>query len=248
MPAQADLFYFKLNNGPNVIAQFTKTAYRSARVTVQASSNTEHQLTEVYLMHDNTLAYIRELDLIYTTDSFVTYTASIDSNNVYLSANSSLPNTDLVIFGTLFDNPITAGDKSVDLTKIMQISTSMASLYPDDNIDHSMAMTASLDKRDDIYILNKQISLAIDYMQTPSFIGLSDAEKNAYINGLTDKINTSSNTLSETVKSDIQNYYDATKQLESMTTLTNLDSGFNSSGSALADKVLNSTGKSLFKK
>ena len=140
MPAQSDLFYFGLNGGPNAIAQFSKTTYRGAKITVQASSNVEHQLSEMYLLHDNNLAYIRQLDFIYTTDPFVVFTATIDSNNVYLRATSGLPNTDIVIFATLFDNPVTASDKGVNFDSIVSNATAISSLYPDDKTDYAAAM------------------------------------------------------------------------------------------------------------
>lgn len=248
MPMQSDTFYFKLNGGPNTIAQFSKTQYRSARITVQASSNAEHQLSEIYLMHDNKLAYIREVDLIYTTDSFVDYTATIDGNNVYLKANTTLPNTDLVIFGTLFDNPVTSSDQSIDLTKIVEISTAMTSLYPNDNVDFASTMTASLDKQQEVEDIYLHINNSIEYMQTPAFAALSAAAKNAYIDNLTDRINSTSNTLSEVVKKDTENYYDATKKLDSMTVLSGLSAGFSSSSANLASKILKPEVSSKFRK
>jgi hypothetical protein len=248
MPVQSDLFYLGLNGGPNAIAQFSKTEYRSARITVQSSSNVEHQLSEVYLIHDNNLVYIRQMDFIYTTDPFVSYTATIDGNNVYLQANSSLPNTDLVLFANLFDNPVTASDKTVDFASIVANATAMASLSPNDNTNYATAMTASLDKHEDLTILKRQIENSIAHMQTAEFAARTDADKNDYINNLANTINSTANTLDQTVQSDIQTYYDVSKQVESVSSLTNINLGMsNSKVKVLMEKVLNETGKSIFK-
>jgi hypothetical protein len=247
MPVQADLFYFGLNNGPNVIAQFSKSEYRSAKITIQASSNVEHQLSDVYLIHDNKLVYTRVTDLIYTIDPFVDFTANIDSNNVYLSANTTLANTDLVIYATLFDNPVTSADKTIDLEKILESTTSMASLMPDDKTDYAAKLTSSLGKQDEIYLLKRKINESFAYMQTSDFTSQTSAFKQAYITDLTNSINNTSNTLNNSVQSDVQTFYDVSKKIESMSTLTNINLGYsNVNTKGLLDKILSSNGKSLF--
>lgn len=248
MPAQSDLFYFGLNNGPNAVAQFSKMDYRSAKITIQASSNAEHQLSEVYMIHDSKEAYIRQFNFIYTKDPFITYTATIDANNVYLKANSALPNTDLVIFATLFDNPVTAADKSIDLPAIMSAAMSIASLSPTDNTDYAAAMTSSLDKREDVELLNRTINDSLEYMQTAEFLALPDSQQNEYLENLANNINNTANTLNQTVQSDLQAYYDVSKKIESTTALASMTVGVtNKNVSNLMSKVLNSTGKSIFK-
>lgn len=246
MPAQSDLFYFGLNGGPNAIAQFSKTTYRGAKITVQASSNVEHQLSEMYLLHDNNLAYVRQLDFIYTTDPFVVFTATIDSNNVYLQATSGLPNTDIVIFATLFDNPVTASDKGVNFESIVSNATAISSLYPDDTTDYAAAMTASLDKKTDLETLQIKIRDGIAYMATAAFNAESDTFKNDFINNLANTINSTATTLDETVQSDVQNYYDVSKKIESASTLAGLTVGMtNPNVSGFMQKILNANGKSI---
>lgn len=247
MPVQADVFYFGLNGGPNVVAQFSKSEYRSAKITVQASSNVEHQLSDIYLIHDNKLVYIRETDLIYTIDPFVDFTANIDSNNVYLSANTALPNTDLVIYATLFDNPVTSADKTIDLEKILESTASISSLIPDDKTDYAAKLTSSLNKQEEIYLLKRKINESIEYMQTADFTSQTTAFKQAYITDLTNSINSTSNTLNSTVQSDVQAFYDVSKKIESMSTLTNINLGYsNQNTKGLLQKILSSNGKSLF--
>jgi hypothetical protein len=246
MPAQSDLFYFGLNGGPNAIAQFSKTTYRGAKITVQASSNVEHQLSEMYLLHDNNLAYVRQLDFIYTTDPFVVFTATIDSNNVYLQATSGLPNTDIVIFATLFDNPVTASDKGVDFQSVVSNATAISSLYPDDKTDYAAAMTASLDKKADIEALNIRIRDGIAYMATAAFNAESNSYKNDFIHNLANTINSTATTLDETVQSDVQAYYDVSKKIDSASTLAGLNVGMmNTNVSAFMQKILNANGKSI---
>lgn len=247
MPQQTDLFYFGLNNGPNAIAQFSKNDYRSARITLQASSNVEHQLSEVYLIHDNTTAYIRQIDFIYTTDPFIDYTATIDGNNVNLFANSSLANTDIVIFANLFDNPITADDKAVNFDSIVSSAMAVSNMYPSDNTDYAAAMTSSLDKTEDIYLIQMRIDSAIAHMKTAEFNARSTADKNDYINALANAINNTASTLSSSVQADVQAFYDVSKKIEAASALTNINVGVsNPNVKVLMDKVLNANGKSLF--
>lgn len=246
MPAQAELFYFGLTGTCNV-AQFKKTEYRSARVTIQASSGAEHQLSEVYVIHDNDNAYLRQLDFIYTIDPYVSYTAQIDSNNVYIQANTSLSNTDLVIYADLFDNPVSSSDKNIDLEKIIESTTSIASLLPDDKTDYVSMVTSSLNKGQELGDINKQINDALVYMQSASFLAQSASFQAGYINSLADSINSKSNTLNNTVQSDVQSFYDISKKIESVSTLTNLNLGYtNDNTKGLLDKILNANNKSLF--
>lgn len=247
MPAQVEEFYFKLNNGPNTILEIVKTQYRSAKITIQASSNTEHQLSDVYLMHDNKLGYIRQIDYIYTIDPFVTFTASVDANNLYLNANSSLVNTDLVIYGSLFDNPTTAADQTIDLESIVDTAATMASLYPNDGTDYAASMTSSLDKQNDIYVMYRKIEDGMAYMQSTEFSGQSAEFRAKYIQDLANSINNISATLDAAVDSDLQNYYDATKKIESMTAVSGLSSGYSDPNTKkLLDRVLKPEAVSIF--
>lgn len=247
MPAQIEEFYFALNGGPNTVFDIKKTQYRSARITIQASSNVEHQLSEVYVMHDNNLAYIRQLNFIYTSDPFVEYTATIDANNLYLRANTTLPNTDLVIYGDLFDNPTTAEDQSIDLERIVDISTTMSSLYPNENSDYAASMTSSLEKQNEVYVLYRKIEDGMEYMQTAEFTSASADFKSKYMNDLANSINSISNTLDSAVNTDVQNYYDATKKIESMTAVSGLSSGYSDPNTKrLLSRVLKPEAASIF--
>jgi hypothetical protein len=247
MPVQSDLFYFSLNGGPNTIAQFSKTSYRSARITIQASSNNEHSLSEIYVLHDNENVYIRELDFIYTIDPFVDYTATIDTNNVYIMANTTLPNTDLVIFANLFDNPVTSADDSIDLEKIIETSSTISSLLPEDKTDYAAQLTSSLNKESDVMNFNRKINDSLEYMTSSAFTALSNTAQATFISSLADFINNTSNTLSESVQSDVQAFYDTSKKIESMSTLTNINLGYsNDNTKGLLQKILNANGKSLF--
>lgn len=247
MPGQVELFYFGLNGGPNTVYEFVKTQYRSAKITIQASSNAEHQLSDVYLMHDNELAYIRQFNYIYTSDPFVEYTATIDSNNVYLKANTLLSNTDLVIYGTLFDNPVTAADQNIDLESVIDVATSVSSMYPDDNTDYTSAMTSSLNKQNDVYVLHRKINDSLAYMEGAEFAAQTPEFKEKYINDLANSINNISETLDSAVNSDIQNYYDVTKKIESMTAVSGLSVGYSDPKTkSLLDKVLKPETVSIF--
>lgn len=247
MPEQVDNFYFKLNNGPNTILEIVKTQYRSAKVTIQASSNNEHQLSDVYIMHDSTTGYIRQIDFIYTSDPFVTYTANVDASNMYLLANSALPNTDLVISGQLFDNPVTAADQNIDLENIIEAAASIGALYPDDDTDYATAMTSSLDKHNDVYVMHRKINDGMNYMQTAEFNSQTAAFKAKYMNDLANSINNISGTLSTAVDSDVKAFYDVAKKIESMTAVSGIGVGYaDPNARKILDKVLKPEAVTVF--
>jgi len=85
------------------IFSFDARKFRSARYTVQGSAaNTDrgHQVTELYILHDNELAYTREIVSVYTQDPFITFTTQFLAGNVRVLANTAADNTDFVIHGT----------------------------------------------------------------------------------------------------------------------------------------------------
>jgi len=247
MTTQEEFLYSNLNDGPNVILEFAMTQYRSAKVTIQASSNAEHQLSEVYVMHDNKKVYIRQLDVIYTIDPFVNYSANTNSNIVYLRATTNLTNTGLVVQATLFDNPNSSEDKTIDLENIIGVATSMSSLYPDDQTDYATAMSSSLNKQNEVYILQRKIEDSMEYMQSAEFNAQTVEFKEKYINDLANSINTLSSDLDSTVDSDISAYYDATRKIESMTAVSGLSAGYNDPRTkSLLDRVLKPEAASIF--
>jgi hypothetical protein len=247
MTTQEEFLYTSLNNGPNVILEFAMTQYRSAKVTIQASSNTEHQLSEVYIMHDNKKVYIRQLDVIYTIDPFVNYSANTNSNIVYLRATTNLTNTDLVVQATLFDNPNSSEDKTIDLETIIDAATSISSMFPNDTTDYAAEMSKSLSKQNEVYVLQRKIDDSMTYMQSAEFNAQTVEFKEKYINDLANSINTLSSDLDSTVDSDISAYYDATRKIESMTAVSGLSAGYNDPRTkSLLDRVLKPEAASIF--
>lgn len=239
--------YLTLNGGPNAVFEIAKTQHRSAKIVIQASSNAEHQLSEVYVMHDNKKAYIRQLDIIYTTDPFVTYTANINSNTMFLKATSTLANTDLILQADLFVASVAAADKTVDLEGIIDAATSISSLYPNDSTNYADAMTGSLSKQNDVYVLNRKINDSLEYMQTAEFNSQSASFKQKYMDDLANSINTISNTLDTSVDSDLRNYYEATKKIESMTAVSGLSAGYSDpNAKRILDRVLKPEAASIF--
>lgn len=68
----------------NVVDSFVKTAYRSAKYTIQITSGTNYHVTEVLLLHDGSDVFITEYATIYSNTSLGNVTAAINSANVEL--------------------------------------------------------------------------------------------------------------------------------------------------------------------
>ena len=129
------------------IFSFDARKFRSAKYMIQASAaNTErgHTCTELYILHDNELAYTRELVAIYTQDSFTAYTTQFLENRVRVLANTSAPNTDFVIHGTkLRIARVAESFADMSQQKIITLHESLQD-FLDDGIDRVALCSTSL--------------------------------------------------------------------------------------------------------
>lgn len=76
-----------------VLASFPTNIYGSAKFIVQASDNTDRQITEILVIHDNTTAYATEYAVIRTNNNLFSLNVNVVSSNVVLTTTSSSSNT-----------------------------------------------------------------------------------------------------------------------------------------------------------
>lgn len=67
-----------------VVTQTSISEYRSAKYTVQVTSGSSYQSSEVLLVHDGTTAYITEYAVITTGSSLATFSADVSGGNMRL--------------------------------------------------------------------------------------------------------------------------------------------------------------------
>jgi hypothetical protein len=75
------------------LVNFHISVYGSAKFIVQASDNTNRQITEILVIHDDTTAYATEYAVIRTNDNLFSLNVNIVSSNVVLTTTSSSSNT-----------------------------------------------------------------------------------------------------------------------------------------------------------
>lgn len=244
---QTDLIYKGLNGGPNLIANFSKTVYKSAKIVVQASANLHQQLSEIYLIHDGNNVFMNTSNMIDSLGVFTTFEANTDNSSVYVYATSSESNTDLGIFITSYMIPEPSNDEKIYLESVISTATTMTALYPNSNVDYAATLTSSLDKEKQLTELNVRIDRSIAYMQTTEFLTKTAAEQAAYMNDLANSINSISEDLNSAVDNDIKAFKQYTTDIESMTTVASLNSQYQDPvGKKILDKVLKRPVRSVF--
>jgi hypothetical protein len=76
--------YTTTTTANNVVDSFVKTAFRSAKYTIQITSGSDYHVTEVLLLHNGSDVFITEYGTVYTNASLGNVTAAINSANVEL--------------------------------------------------------------------------------------------------------------------------------------------------------------------
>lgn len=222
------LYYYNLpvNTWKDVVSFSAKT-FRSAKYFIQGTSNNEHQSSEIFVIHDNIRVYTREVDQIYTTDPFITFTAQFTDNTVKILANTALPNTDLVIYGIKLE--VATKAESVDTItqeKILESAKSMAGFYPDDKTDYIEKQSSSILNPAALVALEDVVSNLVSRMTHDSFETLSVAEKENYIRNYANTINRLTTSMQTSIDSDIAAYEETTKKVESASIVYGISSSY----------------------
>ena len=229
-------------NTLNNIVEFSTSDYRSGKLMIQGSSNNEHQTTEIFVIHDNVNLFLREVFLTYTQDPFITFTGHIVDNAVRILANTALPNTDIVVYGTMLEvvNKSSA-NSTISQDKILDAAKSMKGLYPDDNTDYVKAQTGSLYKSDLVEVLDRDIKDGIAIMSDPTFADRPIAEQQAFLDQLTATITERTAALQGAIDSDLNAIAEVNNKIEAGGLVTGIiDSYKDPQAKALLDLTLNS--------
>lgn len=205
-----EIFEYKFDiplNQQTVIAHFNPQKIRSAKFFVQATSNIDHQSSEIFVVHDNQRVYTREVDVIYTHDPFVTFTSEFTASNVTILATSTKVNTDMVIHSIRLPVITKANsDHTFDQGKIIDNARAMVGFFPEDNVDYIATQSGSLTRSNTVSELNTQINEALVKLQSSEFTSLSTENKKTYINNIASAINTKSVSLQQSIDSDLTAY------------------------------------------
>ena len=230
-----------------VIDQFSTNEYRSAKMFIQGSSVNEHQTSEVFLIHDNTKVYLREVYLIYTQDPFIQFTGEIVANTVRILANSALPNTDIVTYGIMLEvvNKSLA-DSSISQDKILEAAASMKGLYPNDNTDYVKAQTGSLYKENLVADFDRAINDTLNILNSPEFLAQSTSAKQAQIESLVATINERTAALQESIDADVTAFREISTKVESGSIVSGISSSYaDPYAKTLLDMTLNNEMKTI---
>lgn len=232
-------------NTNTAVMEWAVTDYRSAKLCIQGSSNSEHQMTELAVIHDNIYVYLRESNQSFTQDTFIQYYAKVDeaNGNVIILANSTLPNTDFTIFGIMLEviNRSSADD-TISQDKILDAATSMRGLYPEDSTDYVKAQTGSLYREDLIATMDREISDGLYTLNTPAFAALTLSEQEAYLNNLANVINTRSADLQTAIDADVNAIADVNNKIEAAGLVGGIQTAYKDPhAKALLDLTLNNT-------
>jgi len=165
-----DKFYYDVPvNVKTAIMSFNAKKFRSAKYYVQStaalgtslSANTEHQTTELFVLHDNRKVYFREVFTNYTIDPFSTFTAELTSGNVVVSVTSTLANTNYVIHGVkLRIAANTDSYEKMSLIKILRTHYEVDAYYDEDG-EYASEMAGSLFKRDLVDALYEEVQQTV---------------------------------------------------------------------------------------
>jgi len=210
-----EIFEYKYDlpiNTQTVIAHFNPQKIRSAKFFVQATSNVDHQSSEVFVVHDNQRVYTREVDVIYTHDPFITFTSQFAADNVTIMATSTKVNTDMVIYSIRLPVITKANsDHTFDQSKLIENARALSGFFPEDKVDYVAAQAGSLQNGGSVSQLNTEINEALVKLQSSQFTSLSTEGKKEYINSIATAINTKSVSLQQSIDKDLSAYADVEK-------------------------------------
>ena len=224
------------------IFSFDAKKFRSAKYMVQASAaNTDrgHQATELYILHDNSLAYTREITSIYTQDPFVSFTTQFLNSKVTVLANTSADNTDFVIHGTkLRIARVSESFADMSQTKIVGFHESLQS-YLDDGVDYVQKCSASLLHPETVADLAREFR---DMIANLSTIGGSTAEKQTAILGYAVVMRLVRVAIQTSIDNDYANFVAVRKLTEALNIAETLTISYtDSTGNSIPSSTLNSS-------
>jgi hypothetical protein len=225
---------------PNVatsIVSFSSDQFRSAKYYIQGSSGIEHQMSEYTVIHDGTYVFGREVDTAYTIDPFISFSSNIANKIITVTANSSIPNTSLVVYGIrlMIAKPITSYT-NISQYKIIE-NHQILNAHDSSNTDYISEQTSGLRQESILASLSEFVQEMFTGMQSGS-----TAEKQQKLLTAAAAINNFSATLESAMASDYEAYADLSKRAEAMRLAYDWSRGYQDpSVKSLLDKSLNTS-------
>lgn len=215
------------NNTWETVIQFSAKKYRSAKYFIQGTANNEHQTSELFIIHDNNRVYSREVDVIYTQDPFIQFTAQFQDNVVRVLANTQYQNTNLVVYGIKLE-VVTGSESSSTISqeKIIASAKAMRGLYGDDGTDYVQQQAGSLFNTKPITDIDVTIREMIRRLNSNQFRNMSAAQKEAYLLGYANAINTNSRAMQNSIDADIAAFQEVSKKVEVGSLLTTISTNY----------------------
>jgi hypothetical protein len=231
------------SGGPTVIFDFDARKFRSAKYMIQATAaeaDRGHQITEIYILHDNYHAYTREVASVYSQDPFVSYTTQFLNSRVRVLANTAASNTDFVIHGTRLR--IARVAESYDEMSQMKIieNHEILATYLDDGIDYVQLQSESLLHPETIANLGREFRDMLADLSTYEFSLLSTGAKQAVILGWADDIKARRVEIQTSIDTDYNNFLYVRKLAEALDIASLLTQAYtDENGNAIPKTTLN---------
>lgn len=229
--------------------EFNARRYRSAKYFIQGTANNEHQTSELFLIHDNSRVYVREVDLIYTQDPFIQFTGTISDNVVRVLANTEIQNTNLVIYGIRLEVATNAESQAViSQDKILASARAMKGFYGEDGNNYVQLQANSIFNTTPMTTIDYHIREMSRKINSNEFRNLSTAQKQTYLLDYANTINSSARALQDSIDSDIAAYNDVSKKIEAASVVATINSNYSDPDSkGLLSLTLQPTVKSQLK-
>jgi hypothetical protein len=230
-----------VNGDLQEIFRFDARKFRSARYTVQGSAaNTTrgHQVTELYILHDNEVPYTREILSVYSDSPFLTFTTQLFDGNVIVLANTTAPNTDFVIHGTKLRIARVA-ESFADMSQQKIITNhETCQAFLNDGIDRVALCSTSLTEGSAaVTFLAREFR---DMLVVVENVTGTTARKKAVINGHAFRISDARATIQALIDADYSNFVATRKLVESLSIAENLTISYtDSAGNTIPKTTLN---------
>lgn len=199
-----------------IITSFNTKKVRSAVYYIQASAGIEQQLTNLSVIHDGGVVYVRNTNINYSIDPYVTYKCNVDNETVNLIANTILSNTSIILTGNKI-KLAQAIKTNPNMTnyKILGNAKKLNEFYQTDK-DYITPQTSSMSSGSAVSIIQESITKTIEYTQGFQFSALSLQAKKDYLNAQANTINTNKSSIKESIESDLVEFDTQSKKVAAL--------------------------------
>jgi hypothetical protein len=224
------------------ILSFDANRFRSAKYFVQATCAREHQLSELYIIHDNVYPYVREVGTTYTQDPYVDFSASLVNGTLSILAKSQKPNTNYVIHGVRLKIDKTGlAYTDISQEKILQNGQLLAA-YLQDDTDYVAYQSRSLVKGYVVANLARELRDMINQFSSDAFNGQSVGLKQAYLTDAAAIITTRNLLIQSSIDADWTAFEDVKSKLAALQIAFDITSNYsNPISQPTLDLTLNNT-------